>query len=351
MKISFTTILGNSESEIGIGLAGLNSSMPIDDAKKRLLTSTGFGYASIHIIESLENLGHEVVYGADAPIAISWGHPEHWIWPADSYKIGFLAWESTIIPDRWNDGLEEADEIWAPSPIVLEWLKNAKIDKPMRIYEHGIEPIWTRKLRKTENGILKFLHHGEPASRKGGEIALKAFRAAFGDRTDVRLTMKAHKTSNIRVKDRSGCILGKADFYRNVSLIKEELPIEALVRLYHRNQVMVYPSAGEGFGFIPLQAMASGMPAICTSAWAGYADLLLPKLRLSSTLVDSPWPYEHPGKVFEPNFDELVDQYRYAADNFDTLAQQAYNRAPIVQQRYSWDQLTKKIFADLEKDL
>ncbi len=57
--------------------------------------------------------------------------------------------------------------------------------------------------------------------------------------------------------------------------------------MYHQHDVMIYPTYGEGFGFIPFQALATGMPVISTHEWADYKKYLGP-LKLNSTLIDSP---------------------------------------------------------------
>ncbi len=331
-----------AKHEVNVGVNGFNATMPIEKAIENIDHNIGFGYASVNIIRSLQNLGHEVEFCSDAPISISFAHPQNYEFYGTGYKIGYTPWESSIVPDHWWPALKSIDELWLTSPLLVEWMTEAGVDIPMHVYQHGIEPIWEPRKREIKDGVLKFLHQGEPAPRKGGDIALRAFRAAFGDKKDVHLTITAHKESALRVKDRKGSILGLPDkVYNNVSVIMDELPINGLVNLYHRHQAMIYPSYGEGFGFIPLQAMATGMPTVCTEAWAPYRHLILPNLRLSSRLADSPWSAMHPGKVFEPDFDHLVDTYRYIYHNYGTVSNQAFNRSKIAHDHYNWMNLTR----------
>lgn len=348
MRISYTTVLGMSNLEIGMGEDGFSVDLTIEQALKQINPSMGFGYASINIIKSLQSLGHEVLFQhPSAPVAMAFCHPQYYEFSPRQYTIGYSPWESSIIPNYWLPGLNSVDEVWVTSEIVKEWMLEAGVKKDIHVYHHGIEHIWTPKRRKV-NDVMRFLHHGEPAPRKGGDMALKAFRAAFGDRKDVMLTIKANTYSDLRVKDRRGSIIGNPDqVYGNVTVNLDNLPIGELINLYHRHHAMVYPSYGEGFGFIALQALATGMPTVCTEAWAPYAKCILPKLRLSSKLVTSPWPEMHPGMAFQPDFDQLVETYRYIADNYDTVSKQAYNRAPIVHDAYDWNNLTKNAFAHI----
>ena len=90
------------------------------------------------------------------------------------------------------------------------------------------------------------------------------------------------------------------------------------------------------------------MPVLCTGAWAPYERLLDPDLTINSKLTDSPWPEIHPGKMFKPDFDDLVDKMRWVADNYDDCLSDALPRAFAVRTEYDWDNLTSKAFTALE---
>jgi hypothetical protein len=120
------------------------------------------------------------------------------------------------------------------------------------------------------------------------------------------------------------------------------------LKLYNDHDVLVYPSYGEGFGFIPLQALASGMPTICTSAWAHYEKFLGP-LKLKSELIDSPWPFPHEGKVFEPNYLHLLETMRDVAHNFKAYSGYYFAQSTKIHEEYNWLQLTNKAFDPIFK--
>lgn len=300
------------------------------------------------MITSLQRLGHRVPFDdPECPVQIHFSQPEWYKFYDHQYKIGYTPWESTGLPENWVDDMAQCDEVWTASPLIKQWFEEAGVKPPIRVYEHGVDKIWSPKRRRAD-GPLRFLHMGEPAPRKGGEMALRAFIAAFGNSNDVELTIKCHQYNSLRVKDRMGSIVGLPhEVYNNVKLVVKELSTEALVGFVQQYDVLVYPSYGEGFGLIPIQAMATGMPTICTEAWAPYAEHILPELRLSSMLGDSPWPRMHPGQVFFPNFDHLVEIYRYTFDNFNRLSANAYRGAYYVGQEYDWDNKTAKAFAHI----
>ena len=112
--------------------------------------------------------------------------------------------------------------------------------------------------------------------------------------------------------------------------------------------MLIYPSYGEGFGFIPLQALATGMPTICTNGWAHY-DKYLGPLKLKSELIDSPWPFPHEGKVFEPNYEHLLELMRDIAFNFNAYSGYYYAQSTKIHEEYNWLQLTNNSFEHIFK--
>jgi hypothetical protein len=64
-------------------------------------------------------------------------------------------------------------------------------------------------------------------------------------------------------------------------------------------------------------------------------------------LEPSPWPEVHPGKMLKPDFDELVDLYRYTYDNFADLSMMFYAQAPQLHAEYNWEKLTQEAFSHL----
>jgi glycosyltransferase involved in cell wall biosynthesis len=315
----------------------------------------GYGVVAAKIKESLEALGHEVTLADPAALVeIAFCQPSEWSWSSeDSYKIGYTPWESTRFPASWTTEMfESADEVWTTSP----WCKTVFEKnglRNVRVYQHGVDAFaWRRSWRRPGRKI-KFLHVGEPAPRKGGQLVFDTFSEVFGDRDDVHLTIKSHDQHNIGgidnfCIDREGYlrINPTAKLPENVTLITDEYDNDALVKLYHDHDVLVYPSFGEGFGLIPLQAMVSGLPVICPPGWAPYADLLAGSLSLPARLVPSPWPDVHPGNMYRPSAEHLAEMMELCADRamYHWLAAGAYARSFEVEARHDWLTLTRDAF-------
>jgi hypothetical protein len=305
---------------------------------KNLSNHNGYGYATERMVHSLKKLGHEVRKNdTSAPAQIWFEQPHHWKWnDSDQYRIGYHPWESTKLKDGWVDLMNECDEIWTPSPLIAKWYADDGIEKPIYVYEHGVDSIWKPR-KRVDDGKIKFLHVGGEALRKGGKETMEAFRKAFPDRNDVSLTMKVNSDGwNISNLGRT-------------RIINNKMPVLQLVSMFRHHDIYVYPSMGEGFGLTPLQALATGMPTITVPDWAPYSDFLDERLNLPASLGPSPFHEQghHPGEMFHINVDDLVDRMRYAADNYEDLHTAALSQTEQIFKRYNWVSLTDEVFGNL----
>lgn len=319
MKISYYTIDGNLDR------------------------NNGYGNAGYQLIRALQRAGHEVPFDdEDAPIQISFCQPNHYKFNEGQYRIGYTPWESTELPDGWLERMNACDEIWATS----EWVKmvylGAGVKVPITVVHHGLDPKWKPHFRESGE-FTNFFHHGEPALRKGGQLTLDAFRRAFGDREDVHLTIKANSQHYLRMwKDG----VFQLPDYNNVTIITELLFENELVDLYNRMDVMVYPSYGEGFGLIPLQALGTGMPVIGTAEWAPYMDFI--DFRVAVRMDRSLWPV-HPGNVYYPDFQDLKLCMKTFMNEKEKYSLLALQRAPAVHDVFNWDDIAKEVTNHLAK--
>ena len=318
--------------------------------RSNLTTSNGYGHAGFKMSESLTKMGHRLTYqNPKAKLQINFSQPAMYKMHRHQYQIGYTPWESTKIPESWKEKILACDEMWTTS----DWCRDVYESNGLKIsnvYPHGIDAIWSPKKREKKN-VIKFLHIGEPAERKGGQETVNAFIKLFGNNPKYSLTLKVYKESSVRVYDNERRVLGLPhEMYNNIIIDNRVLDEKDLVSLYHDHDILVYPSYGEGFGFIPLQALATGMPTICTYEWAHYLKYLGP-LKLKSTLIRSPWNLMHPGDVYKPNPEHLLEVMQDAVDNFKAYSGYYFNQSTKIHEEYNWDQLTNKAFESIFKKL
>ena len=296
----------------------------------------GFGYAANMCKTSLRELGHEVTWrDPTADVEINFIQPHNWHWSGVDYRIAYLPWESTVFRPGWIDSLNECDEVWTPAPRIAEWMMDAGVKKEPKIYQHGVEAAWSPLERSLDaDEPWKLLHHGAEALRKGGNETIQAFQDTLWEE-NAQLVLKMQLDA-MNMHDT-----------KHIKLYKTKVSLDTLVEIYHECHAMVYPSWGEGFGLAPLQAMATGMPIAVTKGWAPYEHLIPEELVIDSTLTESPWQDHHPGKMFQPNPEDLRDKLVDMFKNHEKWSKLFYSNAQKVHKEYNWTDLTEKAFAHL----
>lgn len=309
-----------------------------------LHTHGGYGVAGFGIVTSLQRLGHTVPWDdATAPVQLNFCFPSVF---ADhtrkgQHQVYLCAWESTKLQPDWYDILDhEVDEVWAASPWV-KWMLEENGYKVSQIYRHGVDPIW-KPFRRTVNNKIRFLYEGGSA-RKNPQMIYNAFKAAFGDNTDVELVMKEKYSSDVRVYNGTNIVGSPGGNVKIITKIYEE---NQMVNLFNASHCLVSASSGEGYGLTGQQALATGIPVIATEECCPYSDYL-GDLGLDSQYVNSPWPDMHPGKVLKPDFDDLVDKYRHVKENIDSLLPKHYQKAFQIHDWADWKTLTDQAFSDV----
>ena len=174
-------------------------------------------------------------------------------------------------------------------------------------------------------------------------MAVEAFKKAFGDSPDYEITLKySHHDASEQNWFNENVLANYGEWQDiNVRHIKENLTLEHLISLFHFHDVLIYPSEGEGFGLIPLQALATGMPVISTSDWCSYDKYfqgnIIESHRGISDVVET---YTRHGEVILPNLDSMVSLMKSTAENIESKSSKFYNQVSQVVKDYDWQYRT-----------
>lgn len=267
------------------------------------------------------------------------------------YKIQMTQWESTIIPPSWVDLAKGYDEYWTANFFGKNAFINSGVpEDKVHVFEHGMDAtMWTPHMRGRRDRV-RFLHIDSGSPRKRADIAKEAFKAAFGKNLDYEITFKHshHPISGANWFDEE-TLANRGDWEEvNIRHIHENLVLEELVSLFHFHDILIYPSEGEGFGLIPLQALATGMPVISTSRWCSYENFLLGNV-IDSTLGVSPIveTYTRFGEVVLPDFDSTVSLMKSCAETIVQQSEMFFAQIGDVTSKYDWLSLSQKAIDDL----
>lgn len=245
------------------------------------------------------------------------------------YKIYGTYLEATKVWSHWIDAMKNVDEIWVGNKFSVDAIKNSKIKTPTYIFELGVDDIWQPYKRGAKNKI-RFLHVDSGSQRKRADLVEKAFIELFGNNQDVELTLKFHGHE----RGNSYNVL-ELFTYSNIKKIYQTYTQQEMYQLYKNHDVLVYPSEGEGFGLIPLQALATGMPVISTSVWCDY-DKYFDKNIIKSKMGKTQHTGYFEGDVILPNYKSLLEIMQFVYEDIQNQCEFFYNQATDVIIEYNW---------------
>jgi glycosyltransferase involved in cell wall biosynthesis len=236
-------------------------------------------------------------------------------------------WESRQLPEAFRDTLHEFDLIMVPSPQNVELF--SKYHPNVRLVTLGVEPeLWHPIPAPPVGRFFDFLIAGR-GSRKGTDIAYKAFKTVFRDFTPTgsqpipRLHMKS--------------LRGHGDFWSD-NVVHHVGMLEPLAErdLYAAAHAYIQPSRGEGFGLQPLQAMALGRPTILTDAHGheSFAKLGIP---ISADVSKADYfIYGNAGEWWEPDLDETCEAMWDVYNNYTFHVEHAARSAETIAREFTW---------------
>lgn len=256
----------------------------------------------------------------------------------NGFNIGFSYWETSKMPSEWVDRMNEMDEIWTTSL----WAKNVFIESGVKVpvfdFKLGVDDkLFFPQLRQRRNRPFTFLSIGSPSSRKNSQLTVDAFVKLFGKDDNYKLIYKSFDAPDARLYNERGEPSSISN-HPTIEIIDQDVPIEELSRIYDMADCVVYPTSGEGWGMLPFQGIAKGIPTICTNATActEYASMSVP--------LDFKWGtkkmsgiYNDCGEWAEPNFDDLCDKMLYVVNNYDEVAKKTYDNAASNFKKMTWD--------------
>lgn len=276
----------------------------------------------------------------DNPIVINNTLPEYYVIGSE-YSIGFTYWETNRISDDSVDGMNQMDEIWTTSEFMKNVFINSGVTKPVYAFNLGVNPDLYYPYKRKPHKPFTFLSMGSPSTRKNSQMSVDAFIHLFGRDENYKLIYKSNGPPDARFR-KGTSDQSSIHGHPRIEVIDWKLSESLLSALYDEADCLLYPTSGEGWGLIPFQAIAKGIPTICTNATAceEYAEMSVPlDYKWSSKNMDG--VYKDTGEWAEPSFDDLCDKMLYVVKNYDAVSNKTLEGAKYINKNMTWDKVTK----------
>lgn len=352
-------------------------------------TNTGYGYIQWKITKALMELGHDIeplnpgvyfindfddVYEGDRQYELflnptnasvinahdkilSINYPTMVGKLAGQKSYVYTMWESDNLPKYLVNCLNKHDVIIVPCKHNAEHFAKCGVTRPIfhvplandqKDY-HYLNRNWDI----SEENPFTFLHMGFPNWRKGGDLAMKAFKKVFPTQKDVQLIMKC---SRQYCNPKLMAAMKSSD--ERIYLMKDHLKIEDMRDLYQVSHCQLGTSRGDGWNLFIFDGLATGLTSIINT-YCGtneFAHLGMPLRHIMTDsqhvqerdkknmeIFDEPW-----GWFGEPDFDHLCELMEFAYKNPSVCREQGQAAARTISDNYSWNKTAQMITKIME---
>lgn len=288
-----------------------------------------------------------------------------------TYCFGTAEWGIVDEYKLKRMGVSSFREAWEVSDSILitpsEWSKAGFIRsgadaERIFVVPHGVDTSIYKPISEAERQALRqelgwddfiFLNVSSAGTHKGTDILLKALAVLLEREPDVRLVLKGEEfiyaseskimeSMNELTFDEIERVLSRLTY------IGDTVSFAELARYYQAADAYVSPYCAEGFNLPALEALACGLPVICTKG--GPTDIFTNSTfswQIESTFQEGRSPNGHPMFRLAPDLDHLVFLMETAIDSPSFLAKARQLSPRFVAENFTWkhavDQLLKVV--------
>lgn len=248
-------------------------------------------------------------------------------WREDTHRSCFTMWETDRLPWSFIRTLGWFDQIIVPCDANLELF--SQHHKQVVKVPLGFDPtVWCPGERSVNDKFV-FAGGGSLWKRKGMDVLVQAFLKADLPDTELRLKIAPHARDIPSIPSDP-----------RIRVFREWMDLDETVRFTRDADCWVAPARGEGFGLMPLQAIACGTPTILSET-TGHLEFSHHAVMTSPVMKQAC----HTGRWDEPNVVVLADRMREMYNNASMYRTLAEQKAVSVKEEFTWRQAAEKLLA------
>ena len=252
-------------------------------------------------------------------------------WYAGQHRSIFTMWETTELPSDFWRRLPLFDQVIVPCQHNVEVF--SQYHKNVIAVPLGVDTkFWTPDGTDTKRqGVFRFHAGGSLWRRKGLDTLVEAFTRLKLPNAELHIKAAPH------AKDAPTKSPGP-----NIILHREWMTPRQQLDWFRAADCYVAPARGEGWGLMPLQAIAAGVPTIISnsSGQAEFCDLANHVVGCSKTKADTIGFWD------EPNLQQLQELMKHHYQHRGAEKARALENAKLAK-KYSWPNASKALVAAL----
>lgn len=179
------------------------------------------------------------------------------------FNSALAVFESTNPPREWINSLKQVDLVVSPSNYCADVFWAAGLSRRPYVVPHAIDVhFWDFSPQKcNENSQFKILSIGTWRARKNWKNIIRGFEIASQKNDFLSLTIKTDRGEEAEEFIKNNIISKNIQ----IDIIADDVSDIEMRRLIRQHDCILSASIGEGFCISPIQAMACGIPVICSA--------------------------------------------------------------------------------------